>query len=232
MPELNLSNLLGRKKRGINFITVKTDYTSAVLSNTINYGLLATFILMLVTWGLLGYEYYLRGELNTWSRKVDEVGAQVQEDMDRSVEEVAEGEVPMRFETKFLATKQKLKTYGELLDDEKMVDMFGLLSAIVPDGVRISNLSIQPHFIAVTLFISQGREQTDMPLKQFAANLREVNNATFQDGKKLHIDETDISKITMAADSAGSSGMGYEMAVSFSYDIITSGAEELVGTQS
>ncbi len=219
MANFSLNNLFGRRQRSINFIRVKTDYTSAVLDNAINYGLIGTFLLMVAVWGVMGYEYYLLGELNTLGRKINDEGSKVEQAQNRSVEEVSNGESAMRFETKFLATQQKLITYKQLRVDEKMMDLFAILSAIVPEGVRIQNLSIQPHHVDGTFFVSQGRQQNNLPFKQLAANLREVNNATFQDGKKLEIDETDISKISMAADSMGGSGNGYELEVSFNYNI-------------
>ena len=219
MANFSLNNLFGRRQRSINFIRVKTDYTSAVLDNAINYGLIGAFLQMVAVWGVMGYEYYLLGELNTLGRKINDEGSKVEQAQNRSVEEVSNGESAMRFETKFLATQQKLITYKQLRVDEKMMDLFAILSAIVPEGVRIQTLSIQPHHVDGTFFVSQGRQQNNLPFKQLAANLREVNNATFQDGKKLEIDETDISKISMAADSMGGSGNGYELEVSFNYNI-------------
>lgn len=230
MPELNLSTLMGRShQRSINFIKVKTDHVAAGLSKIINYGLIASVILTIITWCGLGYEFYLRRQLNAIGAQIDGVGQQVDQMINAPADQVGEDEIPIRFANKFIATQQKLARYEQLLDDEKMVDLFGILSAIVPEGVRISNLSIQPHFVEVTFFVSQGKNNDNLPIRQFAANLREVNNATFQDGKKLRIDETDISAITMAADQAGSSGNGYEMAVSFNYSITDPVSYELDG---
>ena len=119
----------------------------------------------------------------------------------------------IRFESKFLATKQKLTRYGQLADDEKMVSFFQILAALTPPGVQILTLRVEPHSAEITSFVADKKAYSDL-----AANIWSVNNATFPDGKKLIIDEVSFPDVAMAHNSA-SGAEGLNVTWGFSYTI-------------
>ena len=207
----SLGNIFGRRSRSINFITVKKDHMAAGLQIAINWGLVITILVAIALWVSTGVEYYLRRTLNDLNTNVASIGSEVLNRKDQ-----LKGN-NIRFESKYLAISQKLNRYYLLANDEKMVDLFGILSAILPDGMRATTLTIQPHSVRIVFFVSGDEEY--QALVDFAANLQWLaTNSSFQDGKKLIMEEPAIGEIAMASDRA-SGGTGLEMSFSFDYSI-------------
>jgi len=228
MADLNLSSLFGGGHReSLNFITVKKDSLSASLVAVMNYGLIVSVLVAIVAWSVTGLEYYLRGRLNAVGHRVQTLGEDVRALVVTPVGGSEEDpQTQYRFESKYLAVQEKLRRYKQLRDDEKMIDLFGILAAILPDGVHMTNLIVEPHHVEALFFISDANK--DQAMVDFASNLLAINNSTFQDGQTITIDDTQVSDITMAADQA-SEGTGYTATVEFTYSITDGPARSSLG---
>lgn len=201
-----------RYKRGLNFITTKIDPIEVSLGVVINIGLLVITVVTLMAWILCGWEYYLQRRLDRTNRELNDLAAQVETKMEERVG-VTDDYPGIRFESKFLATKQKLTRYGQLADDEKMVSFFQILGALTPPGVQILTLRVEPHSAEITSFVADKKAYSDL-----AANIWSVNNATFPDGKKLIIDEVSFPDVAMSHNNSNGAE-GLNVTWGFSYTI-------------
>ena len=115
---------LGVKKspQQVNFIVAAVDNLQQLLQRVfLVVVVLAALVVVfwLVTGSYLAYRTSERDKLITQVNQV-----------------VASLEATRDFERRFIVTRDKLELYGEINTNEKMVDLFPRLSALVPYGVR------------------------------------------------------------------------------------------------
>ena len=197
----NNASSSNKNKKGINFISPVFDRLSNVLQWSLTYGLALTGIIVLAIIGLSGYEYSLEKKLQGINTRISTAVAQL--------------ENTTEFENKFLATQEKLELYTDINANEKMADLFPKLSALIPEGVQLKDLIIQPDSVEI---VSYAADQSAVAI--FANNLKLVNNSSFEDGQKLTVGNPNVREIAKSAGQViGADVPGYTFALTFNYSI-------------
>ena len=94
-----------------------------------------------------------------------------------------------------------------------MEDLFPKLSSLIPEGVQVTDLVIQPNQVEMVCFVTNQQSLT-----QFVNNLNLVNAQTFADGQQLLISNTTAKEIVKNSNSSRI-GDGYDFSLSFNYTI-------------
>ncbi|MBQ6436033.1 hypothetical protein IJJ27_00525 [bacterium] len=185
-------------KGGLNFIAVKMDPVDKVISVTLAWGLGIAILLVLVIMGMSVYKYSLQQKLNTLNAQIEQAAAELQEDEP--------------FVNEFLAVQEKLDRYDRIDNNEKMVDLFPILSALVPETVQVKNLTIEPDRVEIVCFAVDQSAQA-----LFASNLRLADGQEF-DGQKLKMENLTIQEVAKTTD-INYQIEGYGFSLSFNYSI-------------
>ena len=199
MPENNTINS-NKPKKGLNFIATASDPVAKVFKWSLTWGLALTILTVGVLVGTSSYQVYLQQRLKTLGDNIETVAKKIQ--------------AKAEFEKDFLATQEKLDLYSELNVDEKMIELFPILSALTPDDVLMKDLIIEPDQIEIVCFAV---DQT--AVANFASNLRLANNTDFDDGKKLTIANPNVQQIAKSTTFINNGVAGFDFSLSFNYSI-------------
>ena len=183
----------------INLIAKKQTHWQKIIQAMALYGLIATGLITVVVIGLVAYKFSLQKKLAAINVQADQVA--------KNITNQAE------FEKEFLLVQEKLTLYQELIQNEKMEDLFPKLSALIPEGVQVRDLIIEPDRVEMVCFVT---DQT--VLTHFVNNLNLANQKTFEDGQKLEISNTYAREIVKNNESSFSN-YGYNFSLSFDYMI-------------
>jgi Tfp pilus assembly protein PilN len=185
---------------GVNFIAVKPDKVSSGLKTSLLVGLVLTALVVVF---LLGSSAYLASV----KQELVEVNSQI----DSTVKNL---QASAGVETEYLLVQSKLDLYSTINENEKMADLFPKITAIVPDGIRLQDMTIQPQKVTISCVA-----ENLMAVTQFNNNLLQADGTTFDDGQVLTM--TDISFPDVSNDTNRRAGdtLGYNITVTFNYSI-------------
>jgi hypothetical protein len=202
---LDLNSLFPHKKRHLNFITIKPDHTSELLKIGLIISLVATVFLTISWIGLSYYAARLEQELEI-----------IKANLNTGVNSLR---TTLPFENEFLIVQNKLALYGEINANERMVELFSVIRAIIPVGVVLQDMTIYPNSVQIT-----ASAETQTILSLFYNNLQQANNQRLGDNLLLEIGDVDYKEVAKDTSSQTSSREGFTMNFSFNYRIgITNG---------
>lgn len=194
MPENNVASSLN-----INLIAYQKNKLQQILAWVLTYGLIIAAVTTVAVIGLSTYKFSLQNQVTALNQDITEIAEEIR----------AKNE----FENQFLLAQTKLNLYQEILQSEKIEDLFPKLSVLVPEGVQVRTLSIEPARVQITCYVT---DQT--ALTRFVNNLNLASTTVFPDGQKLSITNTTANEIVKNSANTSSNG-GYDFSLSFNYAI-------------
>jgi hypothetical protein len=195
----------GKNKQGeVNFIQPSSDLITNILRKLMLGGVV---VVALVVVGLVGVSFYQA----SLDKKLSEVKAQM------NVAAVSL-KATSEFENEFLAVQDKLLVYSDINDDEKMMDLFPKLSALIPDDVRLQDLIIYPDSVEL---ICVGNDV--LSVARFKANLEILGSGEgieFEDGQRMILGNVEFKDVTKSdVKSESNAAAGFNQVVTFNYSI-------------
>jgi Tfp pilus assembly protein PilN len=184
----------------VNFVAVKPDKVSTALKQSLVVGLGLTLLVVVFLLGSSGYLASAKQDLTEVNGQIDGVV--------RSLEATA------NFEQSFLLVQSKLDLYSTINQNEKMADLFPKITAIVPDGVRLQDMTIQPQSVNITCLTNDLTAMT-----QFYNNLQLANGTTFDDGQVLEMTDIDVRNVSNDTNQRIGEDLSYNLTVTFNYSI-------------
>lgn len=195
-----------KKKPGINFVAIALDAWQVALQRlVVLVVILAALVVVfwLSTSSFLAYKSKQKQDLQTAVNQV-----------------VASLKATSEFERAYIVVSDKLSLYQEIDESEKMIDLFPRLSALVPDGVRLQDMSIGQQTVIITAVSDDLNTLT-----LFYNNLQMADGTLMADGQRFKLKDLtyrDVSKDTSGL-SAGSAGF----IMSFTFNYLIEAAEPM-----
>ena len=186
-------------KKGLNFIDNGLDKVDRFLHGAVAWGLGIAVFLVVVIVGTSIYQYKLQQDLNVLNTKIEAAANDL-----RSQQE---------FENRFLTVQEKLDTYAQMSDSEKVIDLFPILSELVPPQVQVKDLILEPGRAEIVA-LAMDRSAFEL----FVSNLRLADGRTFNGNQRLSIIDPSFTDIAQTTNSELTTE-GYEASLSFSYRI-------------
>ncbi len=183
----------------INLLAKTRTPLQQLVSWSRTYGLALTILIGIAVIALSSYRFSLQQQLSALNQEIDTQATQIKNQAN--------------LENEFLLTQKKLSLYQQIGRSEKIVDLFPKLNTLVPSGVQVRSLTIQPDKVELVCFVT---DQTALAL--FVNNLNLANNNVFDDGQTLTIANTTAREIAQSNDS-GNSNNGYDFSLSFNYTL-------------
>lgn len=196
--------MLGIKKNQsstINLLSHRQTYLQQLLALISYYGLFLSLFVFFLIISLSVYHFVLQQQLVALNKNINQATLELIEQSD--------------LEKNFLLIQKKLSLYQDISQTEKMEDLFPKLSALIPEGVQVRNLTIGQDQVELVCFVT---DQT--ALARFVNNLNLANNTTFSDGQKLTIANTTAREIAKSTDKTqANSDNSYDFSLSFNYTL-------------
>ncbi len=186
-----------KNPKAINFIEQEVNPLERILKWSMTYGLALTGLVILVVIGSSYYTYDLENKSQALKTQIENLANQIKNQA--------------QFEQDFLLTQEKLMVYGETNNNEKMADLFPKLSTLIPEGVQVKDLTIEPDLVEIV-----GHVSDQVTLTRFVNNLALANNAVFENGQKLTVGNPDVREIAKSVEQRTE---GYNFSLSFNYQI-------------
>lgn len=191
---------LGVKKspQQVNFIVAAVDNLQQLLQRVFLV-VVVLAALVVVFWLATGsYLAYRTSERDKLITQVNQV--------------VASLEATRDFERRFIVTRDKLELYGEININEKMVDLFPRLSALVPYGVRLQSMSIAPQTVIITALSNDLNSLT-----LFYNNLQTADGSLLDDGQRFKLKDLTYRDVSKDSSNQIAASDGYVMSFTFNY---------------
>ncbi len=185
----------------INLLSHRKTYLQQLLAIIAYYGLFISLFVFFIIISLSVYNFVLQKQLAALNQNINNLTTELSSKSE--------------LEHSFLLTQRKLSLYQEIAKTEKMEDLFPKLSALIPEGVQVRNLTIDPDQVELICFVTD-----QMALTRFVNNLNLANNTTFSDGQKLTISNTTAREISKSTDKTqANTDNSYDFSLSFNYTL-------------
>ncbi|MBQ6438186.1 PilN domain-containing protein [bacterium] len=197
-------------RQGSNFIKVRVDYLTKILLTALVWMVGVAIVITLVIIGGSAYEYQLQTQLDELSDQLTVAAKQI--------------EAESAFTNQFLTLQSKLQLLTEQNSQERMVEFFPILSALLPEGVVLESMSVTPEKITIIASAATKEEFAD-----YALNLRSADGYQFSDGVILtmnNLNFREISQDTSARRLNPEAPEAYSSTIEFLYTLKTAESEE------
>jgi Tfp pilus assembly protein PilN len=201
-----MADFLGgeNKHGGVNFIQSGLDRTTDILRKLMVWGVVTVALVVVSLIGVSFYQASLDKELSGVKAQMNIAAASLK--------------ATSEFENEFLAVQDKLLVYSDINDDEKMMDLFPKLSALIPDDVRLQDLIIYPDSVEL---ICIGNDV--LSVARFKANLEILGSGEgieFEDGQRMILGNVEFKDVTKSdTKSESNAAAGFNQVVTFNYSI-------------
>ena len=191
-------------RQGSNFIAVQVDYIGKILHSGVFLLVVSCALLSLVIVGGSIYEYNLQTKLDAYENNLSALANQLRGESE--------------FENQFVTLQRKLQALSDIDQSERMADFFPFLSALLPNGVKISGIIITPESVVVETISNNNEYFAD-----FVGNIRAADGYQFSDGSQLSIINLNFRNVmqdaTRVRSGDAAAQYAYAASVSFNYKI-------------
>lgn len=187
-----------KKKPGINFVAIAIDSWQLALQRLVLLiVILAALVVIfwLSTSSILAYK----------AKQKQELQAEVNQ-------AVASLKATSEFERDYIVVSDKLSLYQEIDESEKIIDLFPRLSALVPGGVRLQDMSIGQQTVVITAVSDDLNTLT-----LFYNNLQMADGTLMADGQRFKLKDLTYRDVSKDTNGLSTGSDGFVMSFTFNY---------------